>query len=266
MTPFGVVGASGRMGRALVNAIAEAPGAILAAATEVPGSDAIGLDPGTLAGTAATGIAISDDPSTFANCAAVLDFTAPAASTTLASQLADLGVAHVIGTTGFAHDQDEAIAAAAKRVAIVKSGNMSLGVNLLAALVRQAAKALPQADLEILEMHHRHKVDAPSGTALLLGHAAAEGRGIPLLENAVMSREGQTGARPEGTIGFATLRGGSVVGEHDVILALEGERITLSHEALDRMVFARGGLAAGLWVAGKPAGHYTMNDVLGLTA
>ena len=173
---------------------------------------------------------------------------------------------HVIGTTGCSAEDDAKIAAAARHATIVKSGNMSLGVNLLAALVEQASKALgpEDFDIEILEMHHRHKVDAPSGTALLLGEAAARGRAIGLAENSVRVRDGHTGARQAGTVGFATLRGGSVVGDHSVILAGPGERITLSHHAEDRAIFARGAVKAALWARGKKAGLYSMRDVLGL--
>ncbi|RWE05138.1 MAG: 4-hydroxy-tetrahydrodipicolinate reductase, partial [Mesorhizobium sp.] len=174
---------------------------------------------------------------------------------------------HIIGTTGCSADDDAKIAAAARHATIVKSGNMSLGVNLLAVLVEQAARALePQDfDIEILEMHHKHKVDAPSGTALLLGEAAAKGREIALEDNSVRVRDGHTGVRKPGTIGFATLRGGSVVGEHSVIIAGTGERITLSHQAEDRAIFARGAVKAALWARGRKPGLYSMRDVLGLS-
>lgn len=265
MIRIGVSGAAGRMGRALVRAVAETEGAVLAAATERPGAGEEGADAGILAGCGETGVPIGSDPSAFADCDAVLDFTAPAASAALAERLAEMGTAHVIGTTGFSATDEATIRAAGEKIAIVKSGNMSLGVNLLSVLVEQAAAALPQADIEVLEMHHRRKVDAPSGTALLLGEAAAAGRGIALKDNAVMSREGHTGAREAGTIGFATLRGGSVIGEHDVILALDAERVILRHVAEDRGVFARGAVSAGIWAAGRPPGVYSMRDVLGLS-
>lgn len=265
MMKLGVIGAGGRMGRALIRAVDAHPEATLAAATDRPEAGLAGSDAGTLAGLGPLGVAVADDVAAFSGCDAVLDFTTPAASTRTCAALAGMGVAHVIGTTGFAADEDAAIAALAPRIPIVKSGNMSLGVNLLAALVRQAARALPDADLEIVEMHHRRKVDAPSGTALLLGHAAAEGRGIRLEDQAVFAREGQTGPREAGTIGFATLRGGTVIGEHEVILALDQERITLGHIAEDRGVFANGAVAAALWLRGRPAGLYTMTDVLGLS-
>ena len=173
---------------------------------------------------------------------------------------------HVIGTTGFAAADEAKIEAAARHATIVKSGNMSLGVNLLAALVEQAARALgPDLfDIEILEMHHKHKVDAPSGTALLLGKAAAAGRGIELAEHSVRTRDGHTGARPHGAIGFATLRGGSVVGEHTVMLAGAGERLELTHRAENRQIFARGAVAAALWAQGRGPGLFSMRDVLGI--
>ncbi|MEM8663405.1 MAG: 4-hydroxy-tetrahydrodipicolinate reductase [Pseudomonadota bacterium] len=261
---LGVFGCAGRMGRALIRAIHEKDGAELCAATERPGLGMNGADAGHLAGVGDLGVTVSNDTAAFAGCDAVLDFTAPDASTELAASLAQMGVGHVVGTTGFAASHDETFAALAERIPIVKSGNMSLGVNLLAALVERAARSLPDADLEILEMHHRRKVDAPSGTALLLGNAAAAGRNVGLRDKAVFAREGQTGAREAGTIGFATLRGGTVIGEHEVILALDSERITLGHIAEDRTVFANGAVAAALWLSGRPAGLYTMNDVLGL--
>ncbi len=265
MIRIGVSGAAGRMGRALVRAIVESDGVELAAATERAGAGEGGADAGVLAGAGETGVHIGSDVAVFADCDAVLDFTAPAASAALAKQLAELGTAHVIGTTGFSEADEAAIAAAAERIAIVKSGNMSLGVNLLSVLVERAAAALPQADIEVLEMHHRRKVDAPSGTALLLGEAAAAGRGVDLKSHAVWSREGHTGPREAGTIGFATLRGGSVIGEHDVILALDAERVVLRHVAEDRGVFARGAVAAATWAVTQPAGLYSMRNVLGLT-
>ena len=261
---IGVLGAAGRMGRALVLAVDEHPGARLAVAVERPGAADVGTDAGTLAGLAPLGVAVTDDLAAFEACDAVLDFTAPAASVDLAVRLAEAGVAHVVGTTGFAAEEDAVIAEAAARIPIVKSGNMSLGVNLLAALVRRAAKALPEADIEILEMHHRRKVDAPSGTALLLGDAAARARGVGLPEAGVFAREGHTGPREAGTIGFATLRGGTVVGEHQVILALDGETIRLGHIAEDRAIFARGAVAAAMWTRGRAPGLYGMADVLGI--
>lgn len=262
-----VVGAAGCMGRALVRAIDEADGARLAGAVEREGSPFVGQDAGLVAGLGASGVTIADDPlPVFANADGVLDFTTPEASVTFAGYAAQARIVHVVGTTGCGPGHDRAIAAAARHATIVKSGNMSLGVNLLAALVEQAARALgpDEFDVEVLEMHHRNKVDAPSGTALLLGEAAAAGRGIDLAENGVRARDGHTGPRPAGAIGFATLRGGSVVGDHSVILAGPGERIVLSHHAGDRSLFARGAVRAALWAHGRKPGLYSMRDVLGL--
>ncbi len=262
-----VVGAGGRMGQALIRAIGESTEAVLSGAVERRGSAALGRDAGELAGVGSLGVLVTDDPlPVFAQADGVLDFTSPAASVEFAGYAAQAHIAHVIGTTGCSTEDDARILAAARHATIVKSGNMSLGVNLLAALVEQAARALPAADfdIEVLEMHHRHKVDAPSGTALLLGQAAAEGRALDLNENSVRSRDGHTGAREAGAIGFATLRGGSVVGEHSVILAGAGERITLGHMAEDRSIFARGAVRAALWARGRKSGLYSMRDVLGL--
>ena len=262
-----VVGAGGRMGHALIRTVAETSGTTLVGAVERSGSDAIGRDAGELAGVGLLGVAVTDDPlPVFAKADGILDFTSPAATILFAGYAAQARIAHVIGTTGCSREDEARIAAAARHAPIVKSGNMSLGVNLLAALVEQAARAMPAADfdLEILEMHHRHKVDAPSGTALLLGEAAAKGRDISLPENSTRSRDGHTGARESGTIGFATLRGGSVVGDHSVILAGTGERIILSHQAEDRFIFARGAIRAALWARSRKPGLYSMRDVLGL--
>ena len=263
-----VVGAAGRMGQELIRAIHSIDGAHLAGAIERPGSPFLGKDAGELAGIGAIGVAISDDPlPVFAKADGVLDFSVPAASVEFAGYAAQARIVHVIGTTGCTEADNAKIAAAARHATIVKSGNMSLGVNLLAVLVEQAARALDAADfdIEILEMHHKHKVDAPSGTALLLGEAAAAGRGIPLAGNEVRVRDGHTGPRKAGSIGFATLRGGSVVGDHTVMLAGAGERITLSHHAEDRSLFASGAVKAALWARGKKPGLYSMRDVLGLS-
>ncbi|MAM12782.1 MAG: 4-hydroxy-tetrahydrodipicolinate reductase [Rhizobiaceae bacterium] len=263
-----VVGASGRMGQTLIRVISETEGAVLHAAVDRPESPARGKDAGELAGVGALGVPVTDDPlKAFVDAEGVLDFTVPAASVEYAGLAAQARIVHVIGTTGFSEDDETQIKAAARHARIVKSGNMSLGVNLLGELVKQAAAALSAKgwDIEVLEMHHRHKVDAPSGTALLLGEAAAEGRGISLKENAVKVRDGHTGPRAEGTIGFATLRGGSVVGEHSVLLAGEGETVSLSHKATDRSIFARGAVQAALWGADRKPGLYSMLDVLGLS-
>ena len=262
-----VVGAAGRMGQTLIRIINETKGASLAAAVEHPDSPALGSDAGELAGLKHAGLPVtSDTASAFAEADGVLDFTTPKATLEFAKLAADAGIVHIIGTTGFTAEEDAQIEEIAKRNPIVKSGNMSLGVNLLAVLVEQAARALESADwdIEVLEMHHRHKVDAPSGTAYLLGAAAARGRQIDLESQSVRVRDGQTGPRHAGNIGFATLRGGSVIGEHSVILAGEGESVELTHKALDRSIYARGAVKAALWAQGRPDGHYSMLDVLGL--
>jgi 4-hydroxy-tetrahydrodipicolinate reductase len=262
-----VVGAGGRMGQALIRAITEIDGAQLSGAIERPGSALLGRDAGEVAGVGSLGVTITDDPRpVFAEADGVLDFTSPAATVEFARLAAEAGIVHVIGTTGCSAEDDEKIRAAAARAPIVKSGNMSLGVNLLSVLVEKAAKALgpDDFDIEILEMHHKHKVDAPSGTALFLGEAAAKARGVDLAEASVRVRDGHTGARENGAIGFATLRGGSVVGDHSVILAGTGERITLSHHAEDRTIFARGAVKAALWARNAKPGLYSMRDVLGL--
>ncbi|MDQ4135843.1 MAG: 4-hydroxy-tetrahydrodipicolinate reductase [Pseudomonadota bacterium] len=261
-----VVGAAGRMGRALVRTVAETPGCRLVGAIEREGSPALGEDAGVLAGSGNAGVNVTADPlPIFAQADGVLDFTAPAATVEFAALAAQARIVHVVGTTGLGEADFARLEAAARHARIVQSGNMSLGVNLLANLVRQAAAALGEEfDIEILEMHHRTKVDAPSGTALLLGQAAADGRGIPLKEHSVRVRDGHTGARRAGNIGFATLRGGSVIGEHSVIFAGQGERIELVHRADDRALFARGAVKAALWAFDKKPGYYSMSDVLGL--
>jgi len=261
-----VMGAAGRMGRMLVRTIGEMPGVAVAAALERAGSDALGKDAGVVAGLPPVGVPITDDPlQAVVNADGIVDFTAPAASVELAALAAQARIVHVIGTTGLSPSDLKKIDAAARHAVVVRSGNMSLGVNLLAALVERAAASLgPDWDTEILEMHHKMKVDAPSGTALLLGESAARGRNIALAERSVRSRDGHTGARREGDIGFATLRGGSVVGDHSVIFAGTSERLELTHRAEDRAIFARGAIRAALWGRDKKPGHYSMADVLGL--
>ncbi|OYR20075.1 dihydrodipicolinate reductase [Brucella thiophenivorans] len=262
-----VVGASGRMGQTLIRAIHAIEGAHLTGAIVRAGSPFLGKDAGEVAGVGNLGVAMSDDPlPLFAKAHGVLDFTTPSATLNYAALAAQARIVHIIGTTGLSFEEEEKLSAAARHATIVKSGNMSLGVNLLSGLIKKAAQALgpEDFDIEVLEMHHKHKVDAPSGTALLLGEAAAEGRSINLAEKSVRVRDGHTGPREEGTIGFATLRGGSVIGDHSVILAGEGERITLSHHAQDRTIFARGAVKAALWAHGKKPGLYSMLDVLGL--
>jgi 4-hydroxy-tetrahydrodipicolinate reductase len=261
-----VAGAGGRMGRTLVRAIADSKDLQLAGALESAGSPLIGSDAGALAGLGDNGIKLTADAAPLLEKAdGIIDFTAPAATTGFAELAARAGKVHVIGTTGLGAGDEVRIGEAARTAVIVKSGNMSVGVNLLAALTRRVAMTLDQSfDVEILEMHHNQKVDAPSGTALLLGRAAAEGRGIDLAAHSVKSREGHTGARKAGDIGFATLRGGTVVGEHHVIFAGPAERVELTHKAEDRMIFARGALHAARWARGQKPGLYSMVDVLGL--
>ncbi|MBR0799880.1 4-hydroxy-tetrahydrodipicolinate reductase [Bradyrhizobium jicamae] len=262
-----VAGAGGRMGRTLTRVISETPGAVLVGALEAPGSELLGKDSGVLAGLPANGIPLSADLwSMSANADGILDFTVPAASIANVAIAAQRGLVHVIGTTGMSPSDDAVIRSVTDRAIVVKSGNMSLGVNLLAALVRRVAQSLDQAfDIEILEMHHKSKIDAPSGTALMLGEAAAAGRQIALAQHSARGRDGLTGARRAGDIGFASLRGGTAAGDHSVIFAGPFERITLSHHAEDRALFAQGALKAALWAHGKKPGMYSMTDVLGLS-
>jgi 4-hydroxy-tetrahydrodipicolinate reductase len=261
-----VMGAAGRMGQELVRAVHETEGCTVSGAVETPDSPAIGADVGVLAGLGPLGVTVTNDPlDLIARSDAILDFTSPAATVEFAGLAANARIVHVIGTTGLSEADDARIAAAARHAPIIKAGNMSLGVNLLAAITRRVAEALDEDyDIEIVEMHHRHKVDAPSGTALMLAEAAALGRGIKLEEHAVRGRDGITGPRRRGDIGMASLRGGSVVGEHKVILAGPGERIEIAHIAGDRSIFARGAVKAVLWGRGKAPGLYSMADVLGL--
>jgi 4-hydroxy-tetrahydrodipicolinate reductase len=262
-----VTGAVGRMGRTLIRAIYETEGMTLAGAVERMGVTEYGEDAGPLAGLKPLGVQVVGEAAALITKAdAIVDFSTPAASVGFAALAAENKIAHVIGTTGFSAEDEKKIESCARHTAIVKSGNMSMGVNLLAALTKRVAKTLGnEFDIEILEMHHSQKVDAPSGTALLLGEAAAAGRGISLNARKQSGRDGHTGARKPGDIGFAALRGGSVVGEHTVIFAGPAERLELSHKAEDRMVFARGALAAAKWAKGKKPGLYSMADVLGLT-
>ena len=260
-----IAGASGRMGRTLTRLIAESNDFELSGALERGAHPDLGKDAGVLAGLESAGVLIGEDPlPVLAKADALLDFTTPATSVALAGLAAQARIVHVLGTTGLSKEDETKIRAAARHAVIVKSGSMSMGINLLMALVRQAAKALPNFDVEILEMHHRAKVDAPSGTALLLGTAAAEARGISLEGHSARGRDGHTGPRPDGDIGFASLRGGTVIGTHEVILAGPGERIVLSHVAEDRTIFARGAIAAARWGQDKKPGLYAMADVLGL--
>jgi 4-hydroxy-tetrahydrodipicolinate reductase len=262
-----IAGAGGRMGRTLLRAVHEVPGFALAGAVDREGAAEIGADTGTLAGLSPSGVKVTADALPLvAQADAIIDFTTPASTVALAALAAQARIVHVIGTTGLSSADEAKLEAASRHAALVKSGNMSLGVNLLAALVKRAAASLgPEFDIEVLEMHHSRKVDAPSGTALLLGNAAADGRKISLHENSIRSRDGHTGARKAGDIGFATLRGGTVVGDHTVIFAGPSERIELVHKAEDRMIFARGALAAAKWGKGRKPGIYSMADVLGLS-
>ena len=261
-----VMGAAGRMGRELVRAIQAAPGCVVAGGAEPPGSPAVGQDVGVLAGLPPLGIPVTDDLLDLAARAdAVIDFTRPEATVEMVGLAANARIVHVIGTTGLSEAEEAAIKAAARHATVIKAGNMSLGVNLLTAVTRRVAQALDaDFDIEIVEMHHNQKVDAPSGTALMLGEAAAEGRGIDLNTHSVRSRDGHTGARRKGDIGFATLRGGTVVGDHTVIFAGDGERIEITHRAADRGIFARGAVKAALWGRTKGPGLFSMIDVLGL--
>jgi 4-hydroxy-tetrahydrodipicolinate reductase len=261
-----ILGAGGRMGRTLVRTVADTAGAAVVGAVEQAGSPLIGQDAGVLAGLPASGIKLSADlKPLLAGADGILDFTVPAATVAAAALAADAGVVHVVGTTGLSADDMGKLKAAAARATIMQSGNMSLGVNLLAALVRRVARALDEDfDIEVVEMHHNKKIDAPSGTALMLGQAAAQGRNVDLEKHSARGRDGITGARKRGDIGFASLRGGTVVGEHSVVFAGTAERVELTHRAEDRQLFARGAVKAALWARGKPPGLYSMADVLGL--
>jgi len=264
---IGIVGCAGRMGRMLVATVLETAGADLAGGTEQPGSEAIGQDVAVLAGGDTTGLAVGDDPAAlFQQSDVVIDFTAPAATVAHAAMAAETGTALVAGTTGLASEDDAALAQAAERTVILRAANFSIGVNLMLGLTEQVAGLLgDDYDIEIVEMHHRHKVDAPSGTALAIGEAAAKGRGVNLEDVSERVRDGITGARRAGDIGFATLRGGDVTGEHSAIFATDGERIEITHKAANRGLFAKGAIRAALWTAGQPAGLYSMRDVLGFS-
>jgi 4-hydroxy-tetrahydrodipicolinate reductase len=262
-----VAGAGGRMGRALVRVISEAPGVVLAGALEAPGSELLGKDAGVLAGLEANGVELSADLwKLSANADAIIDFTVPGATIANVAIAAERGLAHIIGTTGLSGSDMAVIKSVTSRAVVVQSGNMSLGVNLLAALVKRVAQSLDESfDIEIVEMHHKAKIDAPSGTAFLLGEAAAAGRGIDLHARSARGRDGVIGARRPGDIGFAALRGGTVTGDHSVIFAGPMERIELTHRAEDRTMFAQGAIKAAMWARGKAPGFYTMADVLDLT-
>lgn len=267
-TRIGIIGIGGRMGQAILREIAATPGAALAGGTERPESKLLGKDPALLAGLPASGLEIGAEAAQlFAEADAVIDFSAPAAIAGHAALAAQAKTAYIVGITGLEEMHFEQLRKAARHCTVVQSFNMSLGVNLLAGLVRQVAATLGNDwDIEIVEMHHRMKVDAPSGTAIMFGEAAAEGRGVSLKDVKESGRDGITGARQAGAIGFAALRGGNVAGEHSVIFAAENERLELSHKATDRSIFARGAVRCALWSRGKPPGLYHMPDVLGLKA
>ena len=263
---IGVVGAAGRMGGTVVRQVTETEGCVVVAASEIAGSPAIGRDAGDLAGIGTLGVEVTGDASAmFGRVDAVIEFSAPDATIAHAADAAAAGCIHIIGTTGLDSAQEDALRAAGQSATIVYAPNMSLAVNILFALTRQVAKMLDDDfDIEIVEMHHRHKVDAPSGTALGLGRAAAAGRGVSFDDVSVLSREGQTGARERGAIGFATLRGGDVTGDHTVVFAADGERLELTHKSASRQIFARGAVRAALWARDKNPALYTMFDVLDL--
>jgi 4-hydroxy-tetrahydrodipicolinate reductase len=261
-----VTGASGRMGQMLMRTILDSDKCKLVGAVERKGHDWVGRDVGECMGGTALGVVVSDDPlETFLHAQAVIDFTAPAATVEFAAIAAQARIVHVIGTTGMTEDDLAKINAAARHATVIRAGNMSLGVNLLVQLTKKVAAALDEDfDIEVIEAHHNKKVDAPSGTALMLGEAAAEGRGVSLDAVSDRGRDGITGARERGHIGFTAIRGGDIVGEHDVLFAAAGERITLRHVATDRAIFARGAVKAALWGQGQKPGEYDMMDVLGL--
>lgn len=266
MSRIAVFGATGRMGQTLIRLIADDPDLELVGAATEPGHNAIGSDAGTSAGIRSVGIAITDDTSVAVSAADVaIDFTLPAAVSGNVAACVENGAALVIGTTGLSTDEFATLQAAAESIAVLYGRNMSIGVNVLSALAGLASKALgPEYDVEITEAHHRHKVDAPSGTALQLGESVAEGRGTVLESVAVFDRHGVGEARAAGSIGFSSVRAGSIVGDHSILFAADEEIVELSHRALDRAVFARGALRAAAWISGRPAGLYSMNNALGL--
>lgn len=261
-----ITGASGRMGQMLIKTVQENDKARLVGAVERPGHDWVGRDVGEAMGGADIGVTVTDDAlDAFSKAQAVIDFTAPEATIEFSKLAAQARCVHVIGTTGMSDAQIAQLEPSARHAVIVRAGNMSLGVNLLMQLTKKVAAALDEDfDIEVIEAHHHHKVDAPSGTALMLGEAAAEGRGVKLADVEDRARDGITGARTKGDIGFSVIRGGDIVGEHDVLFAAPGERIILRHMATDRAIFARGAVKAALWGQGKAPGEYDMVDVLGL--
>ncbi|TCO71080.1 4-hydroxy-tetrahydrodipicolinate reductase [Chromatocurvus halotolerans] len=264
---LGIAGAGGRMGRTLIEALQQAgDGVVLAAALEREGSEWLGADAGDVAGTGRLGVAIVDNvDAALEGCDVLIDFTTIEASLVHLQACAERGVGLVLGTTGFSADALRRIETAADRTAVCQSSNFSTGVNLCFKLLADAARALGDSvDIEIIEAHHRHKVDAPSGTALSMGQVVAEALGRSLKTDAVYHRQGQTGARERREIGFSTIRGGDIVGDHTVLFAADGERIEISHKASSRMAFASGAVRAARWLAGRPSGLYDMQDVLDL--
>ncbi|WP_018234074.1 4-hydroxy-tetrahydrodipicolinate reductase [Thioalkalivibrio thiocyanodenitrificans] len=266
MTNIAIVGAGGRMGRTLIEAVQQAEGLVLTVATEQPGSTLLGSDAGELAGVGRLGVTITDDPAARADAFDVLiDFTRPEGTLKHLEICREAGRAMVIGTTGFSEDQKQAIREAAKEIPVVFAPNMSVGVNLCLKLLDLAARVLgDEVDIEVIEAHHRHKVDAPSGTALHMGEVVAGALGRDLAECAVYGREGHTGERDRRTIGFETIRAGDIVGEHTVMFAGPGERVEITHKASSRMTFARGAVRAAAWLKDRAAGLYDMQDVLNL--
>jgi 4-hydroxy-tetrahydrodipicolinate reductase len=265
-TRIGVIGCAGRMGRMLVADIAGTEGCALAGGVARPGAACLGQDVGELAGIPRVGIAVADNAEQLLRDSDVaVDFTTPTATADHAKLAASLGKPVVIGTTGLSGAEEKAVRDAAQKVPIVWAANTSLGINLLLGLVQQVAQRLgPDWDLEIFEMHHKGKADAPSGTALALGRAAAAARGVGFEDVAVRGRDGITGPRPPGAIGFAALRGGDAVGDHHVIFAGIGERLELVHRATNRAIYAKGAVRAALWLRDQPPGLYGMKEVLGL--
>lgn len=261
-----VAGTSGRMGQMLARAVLDSEDLQLVGALERPGHDWVGQDLGVAQGGAPLGVTVSDEPlEAMRTAQAVIDFTTPEATLALSEIAAQARAVHVIGTTGMSAEQIAALEPAGRHAVIVRAGNMSLGVNLLVGLTRRVAAALgTEFDIEVIEAHHNQKVDAPSGTALMLGEAAAEGRGVDLAEMRDSGRDGLTGPRRRGAIGFSAIRGGDIVGEHDVLFAAPGERLVLRHVATDRGIFARGALQAVRWGLTQGPGLYDMADVLGL--
>lgn len=268
MTRVAVIGAAGRMGKTLIEALTQAEGTVLAAAIERPDSSLLGADAGELAGVGKLGVAVSGDLQSITDDFDVLiDFTHPTTTLVNLAICRAAGKAMVIGTTGFSEAEKGELAAAAQDISIVFAPNFSVGVNLCLKLLDMAARVMGEdADIEVIEAHHRHKVDAPSGTALRMGEVVADALGRDLSKVAVYGREGQTGARERDTIGFATVRAGDVVGDHTVLFATEGERVEITHKASSRMTFAKGAVRSCVWLRGKPAGLYDMQDVLGLKA